>query len=386
MNEKFAQNWVATESHENKFFNFKFITMPVNNPPLFTNFCGCAPRQADQFLIFGDNVPNMRNLGSSSFLQFLTSKANKGILSIQQALTKANGKRTNLVITMEEPICPTFCRSSVNCNTTYAAVKGGISCFDISLNDPIHLCDGTDPAALIFKKADWKKYCDEEDDSRLQKQMFEVNKKLIEAVDKAMVKELNDLVPASQTHKLPFYIQNTNGFPTLNPLLISDFEQFLRDGGYDGDYVLFGGQELNRLMQHLKIASASSIGYDATKGGAYPPMYYDRNFDTEFPNAIVAIPYKAIQFVSFNEFEGQGGQDIDNIIKDGTTVYPLGNGSSLKLDFRWEHEYRCHEYRYDPRLFAELFAAPRGGCGIDTEFNGVLVFENCSNSALPACP
>lgn len=362
--------------------------MPINNPPLFTNFCGCAPRQSTQIQIFGDNVPINRSLGNTSFLQFLKSSSNSAILSITEALTKPNGKKTNLVIQMEEPICPTFCNSPITCNTAYVELNGGISCFDLSIGSPYHLCDGTSaPAAWSFKKADWKNYCDEDDDLRLQSQFSKVNKKLVEFVDKEMVNLLRQNIPASQEHSLPFYLTIPNSVPVVNPHLMFTIEQLERDGGYDGDYVIFGGLEALKLTQFLNVASASQVGYDITKqSSGYPPIFYDRNFDAYFPNQLVVIPYKAIQFATWNEFTGQGGQMVDGIIKDATTEYLLGGGSTLKLDYRWKHDIDCREYLYDPRLYAELFLAPRGGCINDTEFNGILIIENCSTVSTPVCP
>lgn len=369
--------------------------MPVNNPPLAANFCACAPRQETQLNLFGENIRANRSLGNVGFLQFLLSPRNKGAITITEAISAGNGKSRVVQIMSDVPICPAFCSSPINCATTYASQSGGIECIDFSLSTPFHLCTTTGgptptttQGAWTFDKIQWLKYCNLDDDIVLQRQFAKVNDQLIKYVDGQLAQQLKSLISPSQKKQVPFFINNTTtGQPVLNPQAMFAISKFERDGGYDGDYVLMGGELALQLQQHLRVASASQAGYDVTKDSAnYPPIYYDRNFDTHFPNSIVAIPWQSIQLITFNDYIGNRAVEVPNLYKRSTLAVSLGNGSTAVIDYRWEFDYNCEVYKYDPRMYGELFVAPKGGCGIDPDFNGIIEIVNCGPSYAVECP
>ena len=361
--------------------------MPLVNP---SSFAGCAPRTAQLADYFGKQVPAGRDFGSLSFLQFLTSAQNtSGVRRLSDDVVGVPGKKRGVKLMFTTPLCVSVCTTAFDCTDTKGAISPAVQFAEFDIATEYHVCDGLGaPSALKFTDSEFAQYCELDDESFLQAQYAEFDMSMFKALDKQLVSLLRTQINVANDVNFPFLkVNSTTGHRQLSDeWLFWISTELAENHGVDiMDVVLFGGRMIKTIQQKYKLATASTEGFDLSQStGEVPALYYDRNFDVSFgTNAIVAIPLKALQLVTFNKYVGakafRGEKDINF-----TKVMPLGNGSSITFDYQWRRDVECAGYSYFPSIYAELVKTVSSGCA-GANADGFVVFTDCAENELPVC-
>jgi hypothetical protein len=360
--------------------------MPITYP---STFSGCAPKTAQLADYFGRNVPEGRDLGQLSFLQWLNSSDNlSGVRKLSDDIMGVPGKKRGVKLQFNTPMCVKVCATEWNCLDPKCEISPAIQFADFDILTQYHVCCPDDkPAALTFDEAEWAQYCELNDEVFLADRFAEFDMQMLKALDKELVQLLRTLIPASKDVTMPFFKMNSaTGFNALSDDWLFWVSEKIADEGMDiSNYVFFGGRFIKAMEHKFKIATASTEGFDISRlRGDIPAMYYDRNFDAVFgSNAFVAIPKQALQLVTWNQYVGAKAFRGETAI-NATKTAPLGNGTSLTFDYQWRRDIECPKYTYFPSLWAELVKAIPGSC-TNPNADGFFVFKDCAPVEVPAC-
>lgn len=360
--------------------------MPINYP---STFSGCAPKTANLVDYFGRNVPEGRDLGQLSFLQWLNSNQNlSGVRRLSDDIIGVPGKKRGVKLQFNTPMCVKVCSTEHNCLDPKCPISPAIQFADFDILTKYHVCcDDDTPAALTFDEAEWAQYCELNDEQFLADRFSEFDMQMLKALDKELVQLLRTLIPSSKEFTFPFMKPNAaTGHIALSDDWLFWVSEKIADEGMDiSNYVIFGGRFVKAIQQKFKIATASTEGYDINKiAGDVPELFYDRNFDSVFgSNSFVLIPKNALQLVTWNEYVGAKAFRGELAI-NATKTAPLGNGSSLTFDYQWRRDVECPKYTYFPSLWAELVKAISGSCE-NPDADGIFVFKDCAPLEVPVC-
>lgn len=360
--------------------------MPLVNPSTFT---GCAPRTAQLADYFGRNVPEGRDLGQLGFLQFLNSSINmSGVRKLSDDIIGVPGKKRGVKLQFNTPMCVKVCATQWNCLDPKAPISPAIQFAEFDLLTQYHVCDANNaPAALTFDEAEFAQYCELNDEQFLADRFSEFDMQMLKALDKELVQLLSTLIPASKTVTMPFFRTSAvTGTKVLVDEWLFWMSEKIADEGMDiSNYVIFGGRFIKALEYKMKVAAATTEGYDIRNlRGDMPAFYYDRNFDAVFgTNAFVAIPKAGLQLVTWNQYVGSKAFRGETAI-NATKTAPLGNGTSLTFDYQWRRDIECPKYTYFPSLYAELIKAIPGSC-TNPDADGIFIFKDCADVEVPSC-
>jgi hypothetical protein len=354
--------------------------------------CTCLPKQVDYNSYFAKHNPENSDTGQTGFLQFLNSATNNtGARKISDEIAGVPGKTRTVRFQYNKPVCIQVCKSTSNCGPLGAGTINPIECVDYSL--PAENFKPCAPNDVLELTADaMAGYCNINDPDFFKEMVMKRDDLFVKQLDAALVKMLKtDLIPATSVVTLPFHVTNsTTNQTTLNEDVFFWISEEMAKQAIFGDYVLFGGTMINRIKHKLKVATASTIGVDVRAiAGQIPPLYYDKNFDAEFgTNAVVAIPYNVLQFITWTENRGHRAFSGDGKLIKSVRGFQLGNGSTLEYDYQWEFEPHCGNYRYQPSSYMDLVKAICGGC-LDVPAAqadcGLKVFKDCTPLVLPVC-
>jgi hypothetical protein len=158
------------------------------------------------------------------------------------------------------------------------------------------------------------------------------------------------------------------------------------DAQNDGQFALVGGMTLNKIMTFQRWAGLNAGGIDLAKvDDMNPYTYYDRHFDTILgANGFLQMAPGSVQLVTYNENAGPYKSEVTDLYSNGTVTLP---SSGLTIDWDWRYDYECKSWKFEAYLNAELAVNRPGGCGLLSTTNGIIRYEDCSNSLAPAaCP
>lgn len=363
----------------------------------FSNIGAFACRALQQNLVdyYGANTAELKTMGSTSLLRYLTSPQNvRGFKQIADGVnTAVPGKQRAVAFQLDTPMCFDICSiADVDCNTERVASTplSQEIVFDFDNSAPYRLCDDNgDPVRIEFTKAQLKRYCTETDTSYITRQIARVNRRFIEALDKRVGEVLETKVGKSaagdSVTSLPFFLNLTTGQQTLNPEAFYFLDQLYSDIGGEGQYGLVGGNVLKKIIQYQKWANLGDSGIDlGLIDDINPFSYFDRFLNSTLGiNQFFQLSPGAVQFVPFVENIGENNREVTDLYTHSTVIDPV---TGIEFDFEWYWEPHCKVWTYEPFLAVELAVAPPGGCGIP-DSNGVLLINDCSHGATPPeCP
>lgn len=355
-----------------------------------------ACRALQQKLIdyYGENVAELKTMGSNSLVKWLLSPQNtRGFRQIADGITTTvPGKKRAVAFQVDEPFCFDVCKLAVDCETVRTASSPASQEIVFEFDDtPYRHCTtpGGLPVRLEFTSEDLAKYCNESDTSYITRQIARYNRHFIEAVDKRIGEVLETMVGTNSEGdtltRIPFFINHASGAVTLNPEATWYLDQIYRDIGGQNQFALIGGKVLNKITKYHKWAGLADFGIDLSELGDIDPYaFYDRYLDATIgQNFFFQLSPGAVQLVTFNRNIGEHNRSVTNLYTHDTFVDPA---TGLRVDFEWYYEPHCRVWTYEPQLFVELAVVPPGGCGIPGA-NGVLLIEDCSAGATPPeCP
>lgn len=354
----------------------------------------CRALQRDYVDFFGKNSAVFKTNGDTSVLKYLLSPQNtRGFEQIDLALTPMPGKTRPVAFRVEQPFCFDLCNPDVTCTTTKGAITSSDNEIVFDLTGPaFRVCDGNgDPVVLQFTREELKKYCTKDDTTYIKRKIFLFLNRFEEALDKKIAQLLSTVAGtnanAQALTQLPFFVNNTTTNTSVpNPEAIWWLNQTYMNAGNDGQYALLGGMVVKKIADYMKWLGLNAAGIDLSKvDDINPYAYYAKHLDAVLgADNFLQLSPGALQLVTYNENAGPYKTEVTDLYSNGTIVLPR---TGITIDWDWRYDYECKVWRFDPYVHAELAVNRPGGCGPLATTNGIIRYEDCSNSiAAPVCP
>jgi hypothetical protein len=358
----------------------------------------CQNLQVDLVDYFGQNSPEFRTLGSLAFLRWLLSPQNRSGFTQIDPGRNIPGKKRGIAFRMDVPYCYEIARKDRLCTVAPAVLGQNPSeiVFDLTA-DPYRPVSGVgdDPSVLRISLRDIEQYCTLNDYSWIQKQIFMFLQRFELEISREMLSLMEPLIgnniDGDPVTNLPFWVQNslTNGL-ALNPEAQFAMDQTFSDIGYDGQYAIIGGRQVNKIRQFLRWACCDGSGVDMSKQNPDNPLsFYDRNADAILGQKdMLLMAPGAAQIVTWNRYAVGSSKrsEVTDLYSNGTIVLPE---TGLPIDWKWRYDYDCEIWTFEPMLYAELAVVPSGGClpaGV-AGINNTLRIHDCTPyPVIPACP
>ena len=353
----------------------------------------CQNLQTDLLAYFGQNAPQFRTLGSTSLLKWLLSPQNTANFKRIDVMS-IPGKKRAVAFRIVDPFCFDLARAARACGTPAGVISQTPTeiVFDLNIN-PYRIVDGDGaPVALKVDLEQMQQYCTVDDMSWITDQINRTLFRFEEVLDKRLlellVAQVGDNFSGDEITNIPLWVVNTlTNTAIINPEAEFAMSQIMRDIGVDSQFAIIGGKTVAKLQKYLQWLTADLASVDMSKTLAATPFaFYDRNADTVMnQNDWLELPPGAVQLVSWNRF-GPGSsmrKSVTDLYTDGTITLPT---TGLTVDYSWKYDYNCHVWTFEPSLVADLAVVPPGGCGVQSDVNGILRFHDCSGRAvIPTC-
>lgn len=359
--------------------------MPLDSNALF---CGCAPAQSTLRNYFGKNTPEGRDSGDTSTLQLLLSGMNRqGLEQIENTMVTSQSKLRTVILSFDKPICGvTACLDELACDEAPAKYIPEDDCLEYQVGEKWTSCIEGAPTGLELNCEVFAKWCERNDLDYAQRKINQWDEKFFEGMDRTILTRIKtEIIDASPTNVADMKIMcpTTDGCGLkVNTTFFAQIGQWFRDQKMANcEYFILGGSMVKWIQEALKMQTASCEGVDITKYGAYPPMYYDMNFDTITglgPNALVVIPVGSIHLVPYAENNRTCKNFEDGRLIQKTRTYNFGNGSLLEYDYKWTFDPECGIYCYKPSIHMDLISCLGGSCDIEQDHCPVLQINNCT--------
>lgn len=347
----------------------------------------CIPTTGELISYFDKNTPIGRENDGTGFLQFLKSQENtSGTKRLSDSIKGVPGKKRGVKLLYTAPVCYSICATPFNCLETRTPYSVPMNVLEYEIDTRYTPCDGSgNPMELSLDSADYAQYCDLDDKSFFDELIIGYDNRFIKEIDRVLVEALlNNITNTVVTYPM-MTINQVTGQRVLTdeiPLWLNSLVDSAKMN--ISDYVLFGGQMIKLIASKFGIKTVTTEGEVYNISG-FPPMYYDRHFDSVFgTNAIVLIPKKAFQFVEWTQYEGSKAFKGEKEILFTKNI-PLGNGTFQKVDWIWKWDPECSKYVYMPSLYAELVKTIGGNCA-DTDQDGIFIIKDCNPNVIPVCP
>lgn len=362
--------------------------MPFNNIGTYA----CRALQANYVDYFGKNSAKFKTGGSTALIKYLLSPQNtSGFKKID--VTSIPGKKRPVAFRVDNPFCFDVTSPDVDCQTVRTAITNPSQevVFDLT-NNAFRVTDGAGaPQKLTFNRDDLAKYCTTDDQAYIQEQIIRYLGRFEEALDKKLFELILTFVGTNGSGdaltKIPFFVQNTitNSY-VLNPDALWWLDQNFQDISSEGQYALVGGKVVNKIISTQKWSGLNAAGIDLTKVDDLNPFaYYDKNADAIAgqDNFLQLAPGVA-QLVTWSENAGPYKTEVTDLYSNGSIISPV---TGLQIDWDWRYDYDCKVWTFEAFLYAELAVNKAGGCGNLATTNGIIRYQDCSNSIVPpACP
>lgn len=352
----------------------------------------CQRLQVDYLDFFGKNSPEFKTGGSTALIKYLLSPQNtRGFKQIN--VTSIPGKQRAVAFMIDNPYCFNVCSPVVDCTTVRQVISNPSKELVFDMVGPaFRVCDGNGvPVKLQFTREDMAKYCTKDDTSYMNRHIVRYLKRFEEALDKALATLLVTGVGTSAAGdalvRMPFFVQNNQtGTSALNQDAFWNLDQNFQDIDGDGQYAIIGGKVVNKITRYQKWSGLNQAGIDLGKiDDINPYTYYDRNFDAILgQDGFLQLAPGAVQLVSYLENAGPYKTEVTDLYSNGSIVSPA---TGLTIDWDWRYDYECKAWTFEAYLNAELAINVAGGCANLATTNGLIRYEDCSNSlAAPTCP
>lgn len=364
--------------------------MPFDGP---AGALACENLQVDLFDYFGENSPEMRTYGDTSFLAWLRSPQNTaGFERIN--VNTFPGKKRAVAFRVDDPYCFDLARTVRACTDPAGILSQSPKeiVFDMDVA-PYRIVDGAgDPLELNIDLEDLEKYCSLDDFSWITKQISKLLMRFEEVLDRRMLELLETQVG---TNKDGASISNIPLFRT-NPMLAGvsilpeamfEMNRLMRQIMVNKQYGIVGGQIVEKLATFLNWTTGDMAGVDISKmNPQFPYSFYDRNADDVLGiYDWLQMSPGAVQLVGWNKYP-QGSakrSSVTALYSNGTIVLPR---TGIEIDWRWTYDPKCLVWKFEPLWYGDLAVVPSGGCGTPG-VNGVIRVHDCSGNPLtPACP
>lgn len=138
----------------------------------------------------------------------------------------------------------------------------------------------------------------------------------------------------------------------VNPVAMAKIAKEYRSEGFNGDYVIFGGESLADyfLVREWRMSDEGRVGADAK--AANLPFIYDNSFDTVFQGLEgdlkshgVTVPIGSFAIDFWNEYTGYKVENFDDFIKTTIEIDGLVYDYALrydKCDSTWTEQLKLH--------------------------------------------
>lgn len=336
-----------------------------------TDLALCVPRTADYVQLFGEeNSPRGRKIINTGFLSMLRDSNYSRYTQMSDFITGVPGKKRGVKVLFKQPLCFTVCATEFACDETRQSYSTALKVAEFELETRYTPCKTsgspavTSPAEFKLTAEEFAAYCDIEDANLVKEEIIDYDIEFINQLDKNLLTLADAYVKTANTFSRAIVVKNalTNSYQ-LNTAWELMIEQDVVEAGMNIDnYVIIGGL-FTKLVNAL--------------GGSKIPTYYDANADSIIGKyGFLLVPKGLFQLVFWNDFVGSRAF-MDKRYEQSTKVIPLANGGALPIDYFWEFEPKCGEYKYMPQIYAELIKAVDGTCG-DTEQDGLFKYTNCT--------
>ena len=353
----------------------------------------CKALQANYVDYYQKNSAAFKTGGSTALIKYLLSPQNTaGFKKID--VTSIPGKKRPVAFLVDNPYCFDVINPAVTCTTPRTVISNPSQeiVFDLTGN-PFRVSDGQvtpAPAKLQFKRDDLAKYCTENDLSYIQRHIIRYLMRFEEALDKQLAALLLTFVGTNASGgaltTMPFFAKNTiTNSSVLNPDALWWLDQNYKDIEGQGQYAIVGGKVVNKIMSNLKWSGLNAAGIDLTKiDDLNPYVYYDRNMDAAAgQDNFLQLSPGAVQLVTWAENDGPYKTEVTDLYSNGSIISPT---TGLQIDWDWRYDYECKAWTFEAYLHAELAVNKAGGCGSLATTNGIIRYEDCSDSmTVPAC-
>lgn len=353
----------------------------------------CKALQADYIDFFGKNSPAFKTGGSTALIKYLLSPQNTSGFKKIDVSSGVPGKLRPVAFLIDNPYCFDVCNPAVTCETTRQVISNPSqeTVFDLTGN-AFRVCDGNGaPVKLQFTRADMAKYCTTDDLSYIQRHIMRYLMRFEEQLDKKLAQLLAVGVgtdaKGSSLVRMPFFVKNnTTNTSALNADAFWKLGQNFEDIQGNGQFAMIGGQIVNKIVSFQKWAGLNQAGIDLSKiDDTNPYSYYDKNMDSILgENGFIQLSPGAVQLVSYNENAGPYKTEVTGLYSNGSIMSP---STGLQIDWDWRYDYECKAWTFEAYLHLELAINIAGGCGDLATTNGLISYEDCSDTLVtPPCP
>ena len=330
----------------------------------------------------------------NAIVDFLTSRQNKeGVKMIQDDTTNEFGQKIKVRLRTPAKMCYSFCNGTITCGASTTAMQTGLYEHVYELPDTkFYFCDGGGlPITHSWDFNQWKKMCINQKDffaENLARLLYEfekqANKQLLTQAAMKLGCQADGTIGA---RKIPLYLPSTvSANPVRNTHLYADIQlQYENSDTPDVGYGIFGGSRLWYYMQEDPYASADMFGRDLSKQDTRNWKFmYEKDINTVLgQDQFFTIPYGAMQLVQWSQNVGDGAIDYPNFKK-----FRVFTPNGLSVDIEWRHntDFGCNKIDMLLSSTFDLVSVPGGGCDLQDCVNGMFLFEDCSDGAVPPCP
>lgn len=352
----------------------------------------CQNLQEDIDAYFGKNAPLSRTQGNISTLKWLLSPQNRrGFKRID--VESIPGKKRGIAFQVDLPFCFDVCALDPACDAPRVNLEPQDGELVFDLKEKWHICDANgDPMRLHFSEEDLEKYCQRDNMQHITDRISQLLYRFEEALNKRILQILAANVGRDTTNQtptqIPLFVSSASNVTALNPDGLFTLNQTMADMNVEGNYAAIGGKIINKLAMHRKWTCCNDAGVNMSTFNPIDEIYpfYDRCADEVLGDTadFLALTPGAAQLVYWNKYRGDRARKVSNLYEKGTIRLPR---TGLTVDYRWNYDYTCEHWYFEPFIYAELAVAPRGGCPGFENTNGILRFHDCSEISVTSnCP
>lgn len=332
----------------------------------------CIPSLLDYEAVWGENnSPNGRFLFNYGTLKMLNSPIfTNGARKISDDVMGIAGKKRGVKMMFQDATCVAVCVQDYDCTKVKEYYSPSLRVQEFDLETRYTPCIDGDEAGLKVSKSEFEQWCQVSEAELAKETIMRFDTKVLDAIDKSLVTLLSTYINAGNVVNAPIVTFNTT---TSQMQLNSQWELMLESqvnaAGYAiEDMVILAGQFAKLIDGKTNI-----------------PVFYDRYVDTVLANvnSFIAIPKGSFQLVTWLQNKSVGYPSTP-IFERATKAIPLGDGTFVEFDYKWEWDTNCDQFVYEPSLWAELVSAVPGTCTSLTQ-NGVFKFVNCTNIIPATC-